>query len=560
MSTLHPTLTALPPTTAGGYAERAVLEQLGCGLPAGFDVFHSVDISTVEHGKQHFGEIDMVVVSPLGHLLLIEVKSGHLNEEPQSSASTGTRLTKSYGDLRKDVEMQCRTQQKSMRQRLTDEGFAGFGVAQLLVLPGHTLVTTPVGLPRERIVDAPHMPQLCDRVLTLIPQGQVADATAQRARLLAFLSNRFGVCADPTARVGLLTQAVVRLSDGLATWVPRIHSDAGVYMVQATAGSGKTQLALRLLRDACAQGLRCLYVCYNRPLADHMVRVAPPRAQVLTFHELALDHWRRSGGVVNFADAGIYAQAAQRLVDDSLDCEASVAPPRTPVDLLVIDEMQDMDAAWVQAVASWLSAAGRLYVMGDPQQAIYGREPFELADAVRITCDDNVRNPRCIVEAINLLRLTDRPVVPRCPEVGEVPDFRTYPASDVGGLKTLRTAVIELRAKGVAATDMAIITFMGREHSQVLALESVAGLTLQKFTGQFDAAGNPVWTQGSLLADTLYRFKGQAAPYVILCEVDFATLDDKQRHKLFVGMSRAQMHLTLVLSEAATAALAAAMG
>ena len=61
---------------------------------------------------------------------------------------------------------------KAMRQRLQDEGFAGFKVAQLLVLPGHTLASTPVGFPRERIVDAKDAPELCHRVLRVIKRGR----------------------------------------------------------------------------------------------------------------------------------------------------------------------------------------------------------------------------------------------------------------------------------------------------------------------------------------------------------------------------------------------------
>ena len=79
---------------------------------------------------------------------------------------------------------------------------------------------------------------------------------------------------------------------------------------------------------------------------------------------------------------------------------------------------------------------------------------------------------------------------------------------------------------------------------------------MRKFTGQFDKASNPVWSQGQLLADTVYRFKGQACPYVILCEVDFEALDDQQRRKLFVGMTRAQLQLSIVMSQAAERALA----
>ena len=566
MAKLTPDIRSWRPLGAGAYAERAVLEQLCEGLPDGFDIFHSVDWSTLEDGNQRFGEIDAVVVDPRGHLVLLEIKAGSLEQAaPVPGNAQGAQLSKRYGGFRKDVIAQASGQLKAMRQRLQNEGFAGFKVAQLLVLPDHTLASTPIGFPRERIVDARDMPELCQRVVQVIGQGQSdsADPAAERARLLLFLANRFQVCPDPTARIGILSKAVLRLADGLATWIPRIHSDAGLYAIEATAGSGKTQLALALLQDGCAQGLRCLYVCYTRPLADHIVRVAPSRAQVLTLHELAIDHWRQQHGTVDFSDPSIYEKAARYWVDDSLADETlgeQAKPIRTQFDLLVIEEMQDMASEWVQALASRLKADGRLYTMGDSQQSVYGREAFDLAGAVRITCNENVRSPRQIVESINLLKLTDKKIIARFPEEGKAPDIRIYPPSDAGGVKALEAVIASLLARDVDPANIAIVTFAGKERSQVLARDAAGGIALCKFTGKFDMAGNPVWTDGRLLAETLYRFKGQAAPYVVLCEVDFASLDEQQRRKLFVGMTRAQLHLTLVMSEAAEAAIVESLG
>ena len=230
-------------------------------------------------------------------------------------------------------------------------------------------------------------------------------------------------------------------------------------------------------------------------------------------------------------------------------------PLRANLDLLVIDEMQDMEAEWVQALASRLKADGRMYTLGDSQQSVYNRPAFDLSGAVRISCNENVRSPRQIVKMINQMQLTDQKIIARCPEAGEPPDIRSYAASDAGGVKALDSVIKGLLAKGVDPENMVIVTFAGKERSQVLARDSIGGLALRKFAGRFDAAGNPIWTAGRILAETLYRFKGQAAPYVILCEVDFAVWDDKQRRKLFVGMTRAQLHLTLVMSEAADEAM-----
>jgi hypothetical protein len=51
------------------------------------------------------------------------------------------------------------------------------------------------------------------------------------------------------------------------------------------------------------------------------------------------------------------------------------------------------------------------------------------------------------------------------------------------------------------------------------------------------------------VAETVYRFKGQAAPYIVFTEIDFETYDDMAIRKFFVGATRASMKLQLVMSE-----------
>ena len=68
------------------------------------------------------------------------------------------QLAKCHGGFRKDVIARSNGQLRAMRQHLQDEGFAGFKVVQLLVLPDHVPASTPVGFPPERIVDAKDAP------------------------------------------------------------------------------------------------------------------------------------------------------------------------------------------------------------------------------------------------------------------------------------------------------------------------------------------------------------------------------------------------------------------
>jgi hypothetical protein len=98
-----------------------------------------------------------------------------------------------------------------------------------------------------------------------------------RPALRRLLLNQFRAVPAVDVLRDQLQGTVRRLADGLATWVPRIGSPSGAFRIQATAGSGKTQLALQLLENAAAAGKHASYVCYNRSLADHVRHIATAR-------------------------------------------------------------------------------------------------------------------------------------------------------------------------------------------------------------------------------------------------------------------------------------------
>lgn len=534
----------LPPAHAlptGLMREREVLLQLANGLPPEFLVFHNVNWSSVSNGIQWFGELDAVVLAPTGHIVLLEVKAGEVRFSAEG-------VFKTYGGQVKNVQRQTRVQFSAIKSRLADAVLGQVRIGQLLVLPDQRVSTGTVSYPLARIVDAQQMPQLCQRVCQALPAG--SDQDPDPALVRRFLENRFELAPDPSTYIGQAAQIMTVLSDGLATWVPRIESPQAVYVIEATAGSGKTQLALRLLRDAAGRKQRSLYVCFNRPLADHLAQVAPPSSEVCTFHELAITHLRRSDETSSFSGADIFNKAASQFIEDS-------ATHLQNMDVLIIDESQDFEASWVQALINRLKPNGKLYLMGDPDQALYEREGFALAEATTIRSSDNFRSPRHITAVMNALKLTSTPLVARSAFAGDLPGFHTYKKSDPGGLRATERVIKELLSQGFEAANIALVSYAGRERSKILAASQLAGLSLLKFTGQYDTAGNALWSSGSLVADSVYRFKGQSAPVVVLCEVDFEALTERERKKLFVGMSRAKLRLECIVSERTEQVLAA---
>ncbi|MGJ7917791.1 ATP-binding domain-containing protein [Massilia sp. LXY-6] len=195
--------------------------------------------------------------------------------------------------------------------------------------------------------------------------------------------------------------------------------------------------------------------------------------------------------------------------------------------------------------------------MEDEAQRLYQQAEFDLGDAVTIRCSDNFRSPRVICDVINALSLVRPPIRSLNPYTGELPGIRTY-GSDEELLAAAEAAVAALLARGFALNDIAIVCGRGRERSTLLNRAQIGPWRSRRFTGEYDRNGEPRWSSGELLVESVYRYKGQSAPAVVVAEVDFAELDDAARRKLFVALTRAQMAAELVLSARAEACLTAA--
>ena len=550
MAVLYPSLPPAIPVT-GLQRELDVLRVLEQSLSEGYEIFHSVPWHTVHEGRDRHGEIDLVVLGPTGNILLLEIKSGAVT-------LTDGVMFKMYKEGTKDVGRQLKVQHAAMVSRLQQAGLRAV-VTNCLVLPDFRVEGQHVvGIPPERIVDATGFAQLGSYVMEALVSGGgvgggIGGTTTDPSSLTAlrqFLCNEFKVTPDLRVLGAQLRQTTLRLADGLATWVPRIDTPSGVLRIQATAGSGKTQLALRLLQDAAAASHRSLYVCYNRALADHITQLAPTRAQVASFHELCVDHHRRHVGEPDFGAQGLY---------DTLSAEYKEAVEATPelqgrYQLIIIDEGQDFEPDWVASLLPQLSDDGRIYLLEDAAQRLYPRDEFDLSDVVTVHCQDNFRTPRQVCQVLNALKLSHAPIEARSAYEGEVPNFHTYTTEAQLRLET-EGAVKHLLSLGIALSDIALVSWRGLMNSVLLQTPALGDWPLRRPTGKYSKAGDALWTEGELLVDSVYRFKGQSAAGIVLTEVDFAELDEGVKRKLFVGLTRAHIAVEVVLTERAAGEL-----
>ena len=514
------------------------LKLLEGALPKRYTVYHGVHWTRVAQGGSVFDGIDFVVISPAGRIVLIEQQVGLLSE-------TSDGLVKLRAEQKKSVPIMLGRAAASLAARLTQAfGEASFAIEEMLYCPDY-LVRDPsiAGVPPDRIVDASRRDQLPALLRQLAPVEEAP--LPSQPRLHRFFCDLLELVPDAAALRDRRAEWVTRLSQGLATWGMAIEMEPHRVRVIGTAGSGKTQLALRILERARERGQRALYLCYNRPLADHIGEIAPAEATVLTYHQLCGRAVADDGEATNFSSPTVFKDLERRFASVT---QSAVAP----FDVLVIDEGQDFAAEWVAPLFRQANQHAAIWWLEDPLQNLYQREAVPLPGFVTLRAPSNYRSPRDIVMLLKAVLGEDVGFDAASPFESAEIALASYNNKDELIEETKRAITQALQA-GFSRSDIALVSFRGREQSLLAGLESLGPHRLRTSTGAYDLLGNPVFSEGDVMFESLYRFKGQSAACVILTELDFDEIDTRVARKLFVAATRASMQLMMVASSSAAA-------
>ena len=525
--------------TGAAQRELETLAVLATALPDDYTVYHSVHWTNIDHSHAIYGEIDFVVVNRSGHLLVIEQKSGYLEE-------TENGLAKNYAGKIKVVSVQMGRTVDGLRGKLMRSlNGQQATIEHLLYCPDY-VVKNPLtaGLSPERIVDANRRDQLTRLIQTILPPGEDRPIAE---RVHRFLRDIIHLETDVSALIGQAQALITRVSGGLSHWARQLDMDPFRLRVIGTAGSGKTQLALAEYRDAIERGQKPLYVCFNRPLADHFVLIAPPGGLACTFHMLCDLLLRHAGRAPDFTRPDAFA----RLVSEA----AKLAiPEEFRFDTIIIDEGQDFTAQWRDLILRHAKPQARMIWLEDPMQNLYDHPPVDLPGWVRLRAKSNFRSPRSVVKLLQSLLPGGTEIEAAAPISTAEVEILTY-RDQPGLLQAVKDAVRLSYSAGFRKNDVVLLSYRGREHSHLLGQKQLGPQTLRTFTGEYDLFGQPVYSDGDMLMESVYRFKGQSAPAVVFAEIDFETLDERELRKIFAGATRATLKLVLVISERAAAAL-----
>jgi DNA helicase IV len=116
--------------------------------------------------------------------------------------------------------------------------------------------------------------------------------------------------------------------------------------------------------------------------------------------------------------------------------------------------------------------------------------------------------------------------------------------------RTLDSRVHELVKAGFKPEDIAIVACRGVQSTALKDVMQVGKYKVSRYTGKYDANNEQIYTDGELTFDTIFRFKGQQAPAVILIDLDESLKRDEWATGiLYCAMTRATIRLELVVHE-----------
>ena len=524
---------------SGGHGlELDTLAYLKTALPAEYTVFHGVHWSREYAGRASFGEIDFVVVNRSGDVLFIEQKNGPLEERDEG-------LVKVYNDGPKNVGGQIHRSIDKVRDkfRWRHDRSVPFQVDYLIYCPDYRVVNVDgVGLDADRIVDAGARDKLAERIDRILGPGRPSDEGHHKL-IDGFFRQTFEVVPDIHAHISAHETHFTRMRGGLLSLVRGLEFSPFRLWIDGVAGSGKSAVGRHYFDLALEQERHPLFVCFNRPLAERIKRATAKGGYVDTFHGLCASFLVERGHEIDYSqmtsDPDFWLGIQERVVDEP-------KPDSWLFDTLIVDEGQDFEPLWYDILQSFMRDDAAILWLQDPEQNIRQQEGVALpSDFVGYRSLTNHRSPDTIARFI--MRNLD--VEFECgndlPGLGV--GISSYDESEeqagiVAGI------VRDHLKRGFSYDDIVVVSLRGIRSAFFEGLEHVGAYTAKRFTGEYDDLGNQVMSDGVLTLETIYRFKGQQAPAVILVDVDPDPTDPVRATRLLnAAMTRATVRLDIVM-------------
>jgi len=533
-------------------------------------VLHSLGLS--RRSRKPYGEIDFVVLVPEGGLICLEVKGGKI-----TCADGVWSTTDRHGarhQMKRSPFMQAREGMFALREELGNTFGPGHQASQCVT--GYAAVFPDVPSPPKtpefepwESIDQDSLRQPISRTIQNLLKNQrrklrvkkSPEFTSKTVReICQFLRPDFEVVVARSTLIRRTEAKLLRLTEEQYDVLDRLAENKRC-LIKGPAGTGKTLLALEHARRSSAADVRTLFVCFNRVLGDWLATQTEGLAGITSgsFHRCIRELLLYSPHANEFEEQ-VNTRSAREIWNEVFPFYGELAGSESdvPFDMLIIDEAQDLlHSSAINVLNAWLSgglAGGNWIIGGDfTNQAIYSGNSEENAEELlegycphytreRLTL--NCRNTRQIAEETGFLS-GFRSLPYRLGHVeGLAVDYRYWRDPD-HQVKILTEVIEKLLADGISPEDIVILSPRRFEHSAASTTSRIRETNVHELRqkGRSKASDEVAFS-------TIHSFKGMESKVVVMCDIDAVDSAEPQS-LLYVGMSRARSHLTVLLSEGA---------
>ena len=527
----------------GAHAEQRVFDALK-SLPSPWQVFPTVEWRLLRGEGEAIGEADLVIFHPQFGLIVFEIKAGAIH------VKDGQWLYASGLMMKQSPFSQARRNRYALMDKLVQR--LGKSVFDLLTIT-HAVWFPDVywsgPLPSS---EAPSRAFLLDRDALLKPEKYLLQLfkaaaphpmawnTAQQKALKEILAPDCHLLVPLVAQLDNSLADLQQATEQQITVLRMLRTQSRL-LVEGSAGSGKTLLAVCLAREHAALGKSVLLTCFNRNLAEHLSTVVAeiPAISVLNFHELVRSRVLAAG--LPFKVPEDLDQRIQFFRDECPELLIkAIEILNEGFDTLIIDEAADFNATWWVALESMGRDNFSWYCFFDRHQAIYQENnkwepPFK---AQPFLLDINLRNTKPIGEQAAKWGNVDIPTAFRV-EAGLLPEVQYSLNFTLMG-EQLRQLLKRLIQRERITPNRIVVLSPYRHTNQNSTWSS--GLTDVSISTEMQ---NPI--ANCVRVGAIQGFKGLEADVVILVGLDNQAVSHPEW--LYVGASRAKVALYALFLE-----------
>lgn len=474
------------------------------------------------------GEGDFVIFDPAQGVLVIEVKGGEIwcerGEWQQKNRKTG--VVKSIYPEEQASNTVHRIREE-IQQREADARSLLFCHAVWFPEGTADRSKLPMNCPSEIVFDGEDLARPDQAIQKAFAYwhnrfpGRGGVSTEKAQRILAALAPTFDFVRSVRQTLDEREEELVQLTREQARIVEFLDEQSHA-AVHGAAGTGKTLIAIEKARRLASPNEPLLFLCYNSALKDHLRQN----------HSLANVHFATFDGFVReiIGPNGTLKEAENDLVIYLLD-DGSL-----PYTHLIIDEAQDFETDWLEALA-YKFRDGIFYVFYDRNQLIQ-REDLGWLDSspCRLALTRNCRNTNEVARVA--YRAGGISVSPTLGLSGPKPSLWSVDSTSDAIETTRKLLEAAMKVAKVAPEDLAILTLEALQSESPWHKLSLQGVAI---------SDRP--KAGCVTLTTVRKFKGLEASLVVVADADFRNADDPDwRRRLYVACSRARQAVHIISS------------